>query len=53
VLGHEDADTVLVYAEQRRIDYSDQLKKFGAAVAFEEIANSFKEVAKQFPGPEI
>ncbi|MEQ8655461.1 MAG: hypothetical protein RIC87_23615 [Kiloniellales bacterium] len=53
VLEHEDADTVLVYAEKRRFDYSDQLKKFGAAVTFEEISSTFEEIAKQFPSPEI
>jgi len=44
VLDHDDADTLLIFSEKRRQDYSKEIEEFGASVSFEDIWGAFPEI---------
>ena len=50
VLPHSDAETVLLFSETRRAEYSEHIQKFGSSITFEEMAKN-GEFLKNFNFP--
>ncbi len=42
VLPHSDAETVLLFSESRRAEYSDHIQKFGSSITSEEMEKHWK-----------